>query len=181
MEDTTFFRHRLSIQFQLYRTFWIIVWTLFVRPIPRSYMNGWKIFILRQFGSKLNRNSIIYSSARIYNPRNLVMEEGAVLGPDTDCYNVAKVYIGKNAVVSQKVYLCTASNDINKKSFDLITSDIIIKENAWVAADSYIGMGVIVGENAVVGARACVYKDVPDNVVVGGNPSKIIKMRSIND
>ena len=105
------------------------------------------------------------------------MDEGAVLGPDTDCYNVSRVYIGKNAIVSQKVYLCTASHDINKKTFDLISKDIIIKKNAWVAADSFIGMGVTIGENAVVGARACVFKDVPDNAIVGGNPAKIIKMR----
>ena len=75
----------------MYRTIWYIVWTIFIRPIPRSYINNWKIFILRLFGSKLNRSSIVYSSAKIYNPKNLVMEEGAVLGPETDCYNVSKV------------------------------------------------------------------------------------------
>ena len=42
-------------------------------------------------------------------------------------------------------------------------------------------MGVTIGENAVVGARASVFKDVPGNAIVGGNPSKIIKMREIND
>jgi putative colanic acid biosynthesis acetyltransferase WcaF len=143
-------------------------------------MNRWKIIILRLFGSKVNKNAIIYSSARIYNPKKLVMEEGAVLGPDTDCYNVAKVYIGKNSIISQKVFLCTASHDINKKTFDLISKDILIKDNAWVAADSFVGMGITIGENSVVGARASVFKDVPDNTVVGGNPAKIIKTRNQN-
>jgi putative colanic acid biosynthesis acetyltransferase WcaF len=165
------------MRFQLYRATWTLIWTIFIRPIPRSYLNGWKIFLLSLFGSNINRNSIIYSTARIYNPKNLVMDEGAVLGPDTDCYNVSRVYIGKNAIVSQKVYLCTASHDINKKTFDLISKDIIIKKNAWIAADSFIGMGITIGENAVVGARACCFKDVPDNAIVGGNPAKIIKMR----
>jgi maltose O-acetyltransferase len=41
-------------------------------------------------------------------------------------------------------------------------------------------MGVTIGENAVVGARASVFKDVPDNAIVGGNPSKIVKMRKNN-
>ena len=36
--------------------------------------------------------------------------------------------------------------------------------------------GVIIGENAVVGAGAVVIKDVPDNAVVGGVPAKLIKM-----
>lgn len=181
MKTLAFFKHRSSMKFQLYRAIWFVVWSLFIRPIPRSYLNSWKISILRLFGSRLNRSSVVYSTAKIYNPRNLVMEEGAILGPDTDCYNVSKVYIGKNAIVSQKVYLCTASHDINKKTFDLISKEIILKKNAWVAADSFIGMGVIIGENAVVGARASVFKDVPDNAIVGGNPSKIIKMRKNND
>jgi acetyltransferase-like isoleucine patch superfamily enzyme len=35
--------------------------------------------------------------------------------------------------------------------------------------------GVTIGKNAVVAAGAVVTKDVPDNVVVGGNPARIIK------
>lgn len=152
-----------------------------MRPIPRTLLNGWKISILRFFGARVHNTSIIYSSANIYNPKNLFMDKGAVLGPDTDCYNVADVYIGENAIVSQKVFLCTASHDITIKSFDLIHSPINIKKNAWVAADSFIGMGVTIGENAVVGARASVFKDVPDNVIVGGNPAKIIKNRVVSN
>ena len=34
---------------------------------------------------------------------------------------------------------------------------------------------VTIGRNAVVAAGAVVTKDVPDNVVVGGNPARIIK------
>jgi len=35
--------------------------------------------------------------------------------------------------------------------------------------------GVTIGKNAVVAAGAVVTKDVPDDVVVGGNPARIIK------
>ncbi|MBQ8141739.1 MAG: hypothetical protein IJ194_01100 [Bacilli bacterium] len=35
--------------------------------------------------------------------------------------------------------------------------------------------GVTIGENSVAGAGSMVTKDVPDNVVVGGNPARIIK------
>lgn len=36
-----------------------------------------------------------------------------------------------------------------------------------------------IGENAVVGATASVYKDVEPWTVVGGNPAKVIKKREI--
>ena len=38
-----------------------------------------------------------------------------------------------------------------------------------------VGKGVNIGKNSIVAAGAVVVKDVPDNVVVGGNPANIIK------
>ena len=40
-------------------------------------------------------------------------------------------------------------------------------------------MGVEIGEVAVVGATASVYKHVEPRAVIGGNPAKLIKMRKI--
>jgi len=61
----------------------------------------------------------------------------------------------------------------------LLCQAILIKKNAWIGAGATILPGVTIGENSVVAAGAVVTKDVPDNVVVGGVPSKIIK--SINN
>ena len=63
----------------------------------------------------------------------------------------------------------------------MITAPIVIEDQAWVGADVFIGMGVTVGQGAVVGARASVYKDVDPWTVVGGNPAKFIKKRTINE
>ena len=60
-----------------------------------------------------------------------------------------------------------------------IQKPIIIGDRAWVAAEAFIGPGVTVGEGAVVGARAAVFKDVEPWTVVGGNPARVIKTRTI--
>lgn len=52
---------------------------------------------------------------------------------------------------------------------------IVVKRGAWIGAASVILPGVVIGENAVVGAGAIVTKSVPDKVVVAGSPAKIIK------
>ena len=50
-----------------------------------------------------------------------------------------------------------------------------------MAADAFVGMGVTVGQGAVVGARAAVFKDVEPWTVVGGNPAKFIKERIVKE
>jgi acetyltransferase-like isoleucine patch superfamily enzyme len=52
---------------------------------------------------------------------------------------------------------------------------VTIKKNACIGIGAIICPGVTIGQNAVVAAGAVVTKDVPDNVLVGGNPAKVIK------
>ena len=52
---------------------------------------------------------------------------------------------------------------------------IVVEENAWLGGGAIVLPGVTVGENAVVGAGAVVTKDVPTNVIVAGNPARVIK------
>lgn len=57
----------------------------------------------------------------------------------------------------------------------LVPKPIHIKRNVWIGAGATILQGVTIGENAIVAAGAVVSEDVPDSVVVGGIPAKIIK------
>lgn len=51
----------------------------------------------------------------------------------------------------------------------------IIKDNVDVGANSVIIGNIIIGNNVIIGAGSVVIKDVPDNVIVAGNPARIIK------
>lgn len=80
------------------------------------------------------------------------MEEYSCLASEVDCYNVTPIVVGANTTVSQGVYLCTASHDITDRLNPLITAPIILKDQTWIGAKAYIGMGVTIGQGAVVGA-----------------------------
>ena len=108
------------------------------------------------------------------------MAAHSVLGPKVECYCMAKVTIGEKAVVSQQAYLCGGTHDIRSPHFQLITRDIEIKANAWVAARAFIGPGVTVAEGSIVGAGSVVFRNTePDGVYIG-NPAALIKRRGRN-
>ena len=99
------------------------------------------------------------------------MGVGSCLADHVDCYSVAPVTIGAYATVSQYSYLCAASHDYRSPSMPLIVGRIAVGDEAWVAADVFVGPGVSIGEGAIVGARSTVIQDVPPWVVVAGSPA----------
>lgn len=179
--DLSNYHNDLSRKNQIIRFLWDIVWCIGARWLPRSIGGGWKRFLLRLFGAKIDKTAIVYSTAKIYYPANLTMMQYSCIASDVDCYNVDKITIGANSTVSQGAYLCTASHDITDPLNHLITAPIIIEDQAWVAAEAFIGMGVTIGQGAVVGARAAVFKNVAPWTVVGGNPAKFIKERVVKN
>lgn len=59
----------------------------------------------------------------------------------------------------------------------MLARPIVLGPGAWVCADVLLAPGVTVGEGAVVGARASVFKDVDPWTIVGGNPARLIRAR----
>lgn len=179
--DLSKYKNKLTIRHKIKRIIWSFVWTLFAKPFPRKICNSWKLFLLRSFGAKIHKTADVYSSVNIYAPWNLEMKEHSCLAPSVDCYNVDKITIGAHSTVSQNTYLCSASHNVTKSSNPLITAPIIIKDQVWIGANAFLGMGVTINTGAVVGATASVYKDVESWTIVGGNPAKFIKKRIINE
>jgi putative colanic acid biosynthesis acetyltransferase WcaF len=167
---------RLSRGNVIARGLWEVVSFLLFRPTPRVF-HFWRRGLLRLFGAKIGPKARIAPSCRVWAPWNLRMAKGSSLGPGVDCFSVAPITLEEGAAVSQYCYLCAASRDIRRRSKPLIAAPITIGKDAWVCADAFIGMGVRVGEGAVVGARASVFRDVPPWTVVAGNPARPIAKR----
>jgi len=52
---------------------------------------------------------------------------------------------------------------------------VIIGDDVWIGTGAIILKGVTIGDRAIVGAGAVVAKDVPADVVVAGNPARLVK------
>jgi putative colanic acid biosynthesis acetyltransferase WcaF len=177
--DLSQYASRFSISNKAGRILWNICYLILFRPFGTGIFRSWRNILLRIFGAKLSKTVNIYSSVKIWAPWNLEMGDYSSLGRQVDCYNQGKISIGANTSISQKAYLCASSHDISDSKHALILKPIVIEDQVWVAADAFIGPGVIIGQGAVVGARSAVFKNVEPWSVVGGNPAKFIKKREI--
>ena len=173
---------RVSLGIKLKRVVWNVMAALLFRPFITPVFRKWRLLLLRMFGAEVEWDANVYASVKVWAPWMLRMGHRACLGPEVICYNQDLVVLEDDAIVSQYSYLCTAGHDIdhaNTADSGLITAPIVLRRGAWIGSRAFIGMGVEIGENAVVGATASVYKSVEPWTVVGGNPCKIIRMRKL--
>lgn len=157
---------------------WEYIWVLFCRWTPKPF-NKWRVFWLKMFGAKIVGAPFVHQRAIIQIPWNLILHDGACIGDRAIIYTLDIIEIKKNATVAQEVYLCTGSHDFSNEIRPLVTSSIVIYENAFVGARAFILPGVTIGQNSIVGAGSIVTKSIESNSVVVGNPAKYIK-RSIS-
>jgi putative colanic acid biosynthesis acetyltransferase WcaF len=175
-----FTKPSFSMRNRLFRLLWMVSSFFLFRFIPRPF-HWWRNSILRLFGARIGIGCHVHPSVSIWAPWNLVMDDFASMGSGVICYSMATVHLGKKVVVSQRCHLCTGTHDYKDPAFQLIARPIIIRDEAWIAAESFVGPGVTVGEGAVIGARSVVIKDMPPWTVCAGNPSVPIKPRVVRD
>ena len=181
MAEVEEYKDSLTLGNKLRRLYWNICCLFLFRPFAGPLFWRWRNIILRMFGAKVGEGCKISNSAIIWAPWNLVLGKYVCLGSKSQIYSANRIIIGDKVTVSQGAYLCGASHDISKLNKPLITAPIKIDSFAWICADAFVSMGVTIGEGSIVGARACVFKDVEPWTVVGGNPAKILKKREIRE
>ena len=105
------------------------------------------------------------------------MGEHSCLADGVLVYNLGPLSIGDHTVISQRVHICNGSHDYSKSDLPLLRPTSKIGSGVWICADAFIGPGVTIGDNAIVGACAVVTHDVPPMKIVAGNPAVVIRER----
>jgi hypothetical protein len=60
------------------------------------------------------------------------------------------------------------------------TAPVVLGSNVWVGAGAILLKGVQIGDNSIVGAGSVVLQSVPANVVIAGNPGKVVAQLDTN-
>lgn len=86
------------------------------------------------------------------------------------------VFIGHSVTFINDSYprATTADGGLQTEA-DWNVEKTVVKRGASVGSGSTILSNVVIGENAIVGAGSVVTRDVPPNVIVAGNPAKVLR------
>nr|WP_318379920.1 maltose O-acetyltransferase [uncultured Enterobacter sp.]DAI86813.1 MAG TPA: maltose O-acetyltransferase [Caudoviricetes sp.] len=108
------------------------------------------------------------------------IEVGKNFYANFDCVflDVCPIRIGDNAMLAPGVHIYTATHPLDateRNSGVEFGAPVTIGHNVWIGGRAVINPGVTIGDNVVIGAGSVVIRDVPSDVVIAGNPARIIK------
>ena len=133
--------------------------------------------MLRSFGATIGKGVHIHPTVRITIPWTLTIADYAAIGDHAILYSLGPISIGQSTTISQNAHLCAGTHDYLESEMPLLKPPITIEAGAWICADAFVGPGVTIGENAIVGARSVVFGDVERDMIVRGNPATSLKKR----
>ena len=94
------------------------------------------------------------------------------------------VTIGSDVMMGPDCMMFTSNHGMDRTDIPMWRQEssapapIVIGDDVWIGARVIILPGVHVGDGSVIGAGSVVTKDVSPYSVVGGNPAKLLRMRT---
>ena len=118
-----------------------------------------------------------------WSPEKLARYEGVSIGKNCNIQKVSfgsepfLITIGDQVQITNgtKIFTHGGAFILRKKYPDIdFFGKVVIKDNVYIGNNCLIMPGVTIGSNVLVAAGSVVTKTIPNNVVVGGNPAKIL-------
>ncbi|GHD96089.1 acyltransferase [Streptomyces naganishii] len=122
-------------------------------------------------------------NARVGLPRSLRMGSYAGIGQGTQFLGLGCVSLGAHLTMGPDCLFITGDHPVprsggNFRDHAPVHADIVVEEDVFLGARVTVLPGVTIGRGAAVGAGSVVTKDVPAEVVVAGNPARVIRART---
>jgi maltose O-acetyltransferase len=140
-----------------------------------------RVSLLRKLVGKAGKNPWIEVPFYCDYGYNIQMGEDCFFNFNCMVLDVCKVTLGDRVLIGPAVQLYTATHPLDAASRGALWEfgkPIEIGSDVWIGGGAVICPGVILGDRVVVAAGAVVTKSFPSDVLIGGNPAKIIRYLS---
>jgi sugar O-acyltransferase (sialic acid O-acetyltransferase NeuD family) len=126
--------------------------------------------------SELLRNPInaIHPSAVISS--SVKMQDGIMIAANSTINPL--VEIGRGVILNTSCSVdheCIIGDFAHIAPGAVLCGNVKVGKGSFVGANAVIRQGITIGNNVMIGAGAVIVKDLPDNVVVVGNPQKVVE------
>ncbi|MBI3485814.1 acyltransferase [Candidatus Daviesbacteria bacterium] len=132
-------------------------------------------------GVKIGKGSHIHMGTQFFDPTGVEIGKGSIVGQNAFLDGRDKLVIGDFVDIASDVMIYNSEHDINSEDFRPVVAPVIIENYVFIGPRAIILPGVTIKKGAVVGAGAVVTKEVPEFVIVGGVPAKVIGERALKD
>lgn len=132
-------------------------------------------------GIKLGRGAAIHMGAKFFQPKNISVGEGSILGDHIFMDGRATLTIGKQTDIASDVMIYNSEHDLSDPNFSAVDEPVHIGDYVFIGPRSIILPGVTIGDGAIIAAGAVVTKDIPKGVIAGGVPAKVIGERPLKE
>lgn len=157
--------------------YWLDLELMLLRWVGYIPLHSVRKFFYRLAGIKIGKSSTIHMWANFFQPRNIQIGAGTIIGDHVFLDGRDKIKIGDNVDIASQVLIYNSEHDLSKKDFSAIEEPVEIGDYVFIGPRAIILPGVKIGCGAVVGAGAVVTKDVSEFTMVAGVPAKVIGER----
>jgi len=124
--------------------------------------------ILSDFGTLIHKSALVSDFSTI-NPGSVIMQN-AVVQPN--------VIVGKHVIINTSAVVehdCVINDFVHISPNATICGNVFVGEGTHIGAGAVVIQGVKIGKWSIIGAGSVIIQNVPDNVVIVGNPGRIVK------
>lgn len=154
-----------------------LLWYL-VGRLPSHFLRN---NLFRLSGVTIGDHSTIHVGARFYQPNQIKIGEGTIIGDHATLDGRDTLTIGNHVDIASEVMIFNSEHKINSPDFGPSTAPVQIKDYVFIGPRAIILPGVTIGRGAVVAAGAVVTKSVKDFTIVAGVPAKPIGTRHLKN
>jgi maltose O-acetyltransferase len=134
--------------------------------------------ILEQLLGRIGSESIVEQPFFCSYGQNIRLGDRVFLNSSCTIIDNNEVRIGDRVSAGPLVQIYTAAHPLQAEDRFQgweVAKPVVIEADVWLGGGAIVLPGVTIGRGAVVGAGAVVPRDVPPNVVVAGNPARVIR------